>query len=419
MDNVVIGFLGTQLDAGRRRKWRPSVQLCAHQGFAVARLELLYDQRFVDLARTVQRDIRTASPATEVLLQRLDLTDPWDFEEVYGALYDFAAAYGFDEERERYHVHLTTGTHVAQICWFLLTEARHVPALLLQTGPPRGEGPAEGSLDIIDLDLRRYDALQSRFDTAAAESATFLKAGIETRNPAFNDLIERIERVAVATDAPILLLGATGTGKTELARRIVDLKVQRRRIRGRLVHINCGTIRGEGGMAALFGERRQTGRAERRGLLREAEGGVLFLDEIDALGPEEQAMILHAVEGGRFRPVGGDSEVESRFQLIAGANRDLGQLVAAGRFRADLYARLNHWTFRLPSLAERREDIEPNLAYELAQAERRLGARVGFNADAQARYLAFAQDPGTAWPGNFRDLGASVARLCTLAPRGR
>lgn len=422
MKNVVIGFLGTQLDRGGfKRKWRPSVQLCQHEKLPVARLELLCDERFRGLAGAVAADIARLSPETEVLIRRLDLADPWDFQEVYGALFDFAESYGFDEDRERYHVHLTTGTHVAQICWFLLTESRHIPARLLQTGPPRGDDMPVGTFDVIDLDLRRYDALQQRFDLRTERSTDLLKAGIKTRNPAFNDLIERIEQVAGRSDAPLLLLGATGTGKSALAERIYELKLQNRRVRGRFVHVNCGTLRGEAGMATLFGNRRgaASGAPERRGLLREAHGGLLFLDEIDALGPDEQAMVLHAVESGRFLPLGSDHEVTSNFQLIAGANRDLAKLVADGVFRADLYARLNLWTFRLPRLRERREDIEPNLEHELGRAEVQLGTRVGFNADAAQRYLAFANHPGTLWPGNFRDLGASVQRMCTLAPRGR
>ncbi|MEM8819623.1 MAG: RNA repair transcriptional activator RtcR [Pseudomonadota bacterium] len=421
MKNVVIGFLGTQLDMGKRRKWRPSVQLCAHEALPVARLELLFDQRFAGLAAHVSASVSEVSPGTEVMLRRMDLSDPWDFEEVYGKLFDFAQDYGFDEDRERYHVHLTTGTHVAQICWFLLTEARHIPARLVQTGPPREETAPAGTLDIIDLDLSRYNALQSRFDLLAEQSTELLKGGIKTRNPAFNALIERIERVASSSDAPLLLLGATGTGKTALAERIYELKLKARRLRGRFVHVNCGTLRREAGMATLFGNRRGAagGAPERRGLIREADAGLLFLDEVDALGPDEQTMVLHAVESGKFLPLGSDHEITSRFHLIAGANRDLARLVADGAFRADLYARLNLWTFRLPRLRERREDIEPNLEHELAMAEKLLGIRVGFNADAAQRYLAFAHHPGTLWPGNFRDLGASVQRLCTLAPRGR
>ncbi|MEO1775981.1 MAG: RNA repair transcriptional activator RtcR [Pseudomonadota bacterium] len=421
MQNVVIGFLGTQLDMGRKRKWRPSIHLCAHEHFPVTRLELLYDERFLRLAEGVRQDIAPLAPQTEVMLRRLDLADPWDFEEVYGALFDFAEGYQFDEDRERYHVHLTTGTHVAQICWFLLTESRHIPARLLQTGPPRDGDAPQGKLDIIDLDLSRYNALQQRFDLLAERSTELLKGGIKTRNPAFNDLIDRIERVATVSDAPLLLIGATGTGKTALAQRIYELKLKGRRLRGRFVHVNCGTLRGDAGMATLFGNRRGAagGAPERRGLLREAHGGLLFLDEIDALGPDEQTMVLHAVESGKFLPIGSDHEVTSSFQLIAGANRDLARLVADGQFRADLYARLNLWTFRLPRLRERREDIEPNLEHELAKAEGTTGARVGFNADAAQRYLAFAAHPATLWPGNFRDLGASVQRMCTLAPRGR
>ncbi|MEM9063738.1 MAG: RNA repair transcriptional activator RtcR [Pseudomonadota bacterium] len=422
MQNVVIGFLGTSLDrGGQKRKWRPSVQLCAHEGFPIARVELLYDERFLGLANAVAADMTRASPDTEVLLRRLDLTDPWDFEEVYGKLFDFAEGYGFDEDRERYHVHLTTGTHVAQICWFLLTESRHVPARLLQTGPTRGDETPNGTIDIIDLDLSRYNALQQRFDLASETSTDLLKAGIKTRNHAFNHLIDRIERVATNSDAPMLLLGATGTGKTALAERIYELKLRQRRLRGRFVHVNCGTLRGEAGMAALFGNRRgaASGAPERRGLMREAHGGLLFLDEIEALGLDEQAMVLHAVEAGRFLPLGSDHEVTSDFQLIAGANRDLARLVSDRLFRADLFARLNLWTFRLPRLRERREDIEPNLEHEFRKAERTLGARFGFNGDAAQRYRAFALHPGTLWPGNFRDLGASVLRMCTLAPRGR
>jgi len=134
--NVVIGFLGTQLDAGKKRRWRPTIALTKHVDFPVERLELIYDRRFSRLAHSVKQEIEEEQAATEVLLQLIDLHNPWDFQEVYGALFDFARSYGFDEEREEYHVHLTTGTHVAQICWFLLTESRHIPARLLQTSPP-------------------------------------------------------------------------------------------------------------------------------------------------------------------------------------------------------------------------------------------------------------------------------------------
>ena len=421
MKNVVLGFLGTQKDMGKRRKWKPTLSLVEHDHFQVDRLELIYDMNFHRLARQVQREIEEASPKTEVMLVNMDLNDPWDFQEVYGKLFDYARAYGFDEDREQYHVHLTTGTHVAQICWFLLTESRHIPARLIQTGPP-GREETKPKFDVIDLDLSRFNALQQRFDQLSREYSSQLKGGIETKSPIYNDLIDRIELVASNSDEPILLLGETGTGKTELAERIHSLKLDRRRVRGRMVHVNCATLNGPDAMTSLFGQRRgHSGQAgsERSGYLREADGGVLFLDEVDELGADAQSVLLHAIESGRFYPIGSDHEVSSRFQIIAGANRDLRQLCAEGRFRPDLLARLNMWSFRLPPLRDRREDIDVNLMHELQRCERELGAQVGFNTDARAQYLRFATNPATPWPGNFRDFSGSVRRLCTLAPRGR
>lgn len=132
-----------------------------------------------------------------------------------------------------------------------------------------------------------------------------------------------------------------------------------------------------------------------------------------------QSVLLNALETGRYYPLGADHESTSRFQIIVSANQDLRRLAARGAFRPDLLARLTMWRFELPPLRARREDIEPNLIHELAQSARVLGTEVGFNADARAAFLRFARDPATAWPGNFRDFGGSVRRLCTLAPRGR
>src|SRR5207249_10669881 len=147
----------------------------------------------------------------------LGIRDPWDFEEVYGALHGFARTYPFRPDEEHYLVHMTTGTHVAQICLFLLVESREIPAQLVQTSPPRrARDGGPGSCTVIDLDLSRYDRLASRFDRAPREDLSFLKSGIDTRNAGFNRLIGRIEHVAIASRAPLLLMGPTGAGKSQL-----------------------------------------------------------------------------------------------------------------------------------------------------------------------------------------------------------
>lgn len=424
---VVFGFLGTTMDAGkleaRWERWRPTVALCQHEDFVVDRLELLHDTRSQSLARRVCADIAQVSPETQVRSTVMNLRDPWDFEEVYGALHDFARAYPFDRDGEDYVVNITTGTHVAQICWFLLIEARYIPAQILQLTPPRGgqEGAA-GGYGLIDIDLSRYDRIATRFRVEAVEATSFLKSGIATRSEAFNRMIDRIEQVAVRSRAPLLLCGPTGAGKSQLARRIYDLKRSRHQVDGAFVEVNCATLRGDGAMSALFGHVKGafTGALqERAGLLRSADRGILFLDEIGELGPDEQAMILRAIEDKRFPPVGADREVASDFQLIAGTNRDLAEDVAAGRFREDLLARLNLWTFDLPGLKERREDIEPNIEFELRRYAKAEGVQATFNREARERYLAFAMSPEAEWRANFRDLGASITRLATLAPSGR
>ena len=427
MTTTVIGFLGSTLDASKRdssrwHKWRPTVGLCMHPDLRVDRLVLLHGARHADLANFITHDIASVSPETEVVPHLVNFDDAWDFEEVYAALLDFARAYPFAPEEEDYLIHITTGTHVAQICLFLLSEARFLPGKLLQTQPRGGRPDPMGKWSTIDLDLSRYDSIATRFADHAIESTSFLKSGIDTRNAGFNAMIDEIEQVATRSAAPLLLMGPTGAGKSQLARRIHELKKSRHRLSGPFVEVNCATLKGDSAMSALFGHRKGafTGAvAERAGLLKSADKGLLFLDEIGELGLDEQAMILRAVEEGRFLPVGSDRESSSSFQLIAGTNRDLVQEVAEGRFREDLFARLNLWTFNLPGLAERREDIAPNIDYELERFAKQEDVRVTFNAEARARYLDYATSPAARWSGNFRDLSASITRMATLSPAGR
>jgi transcriptional regulatory protein RtcR len=365
---VVFSLLGTTLDAGRGpdrwHRWRPTISLCSQEDLVVARLELLYPPHSEALDRQIVEDIAVVRPDTVVRPHALEVADPWDFERVYASLDEFVRGYAFDPEREDYLVHITTGTHVAQICLFLLTESRRFPARLVQTGPRRSTRDPVGDVRIIDLDLSKYDEIAARFEREQRDAVVGLKSGIATRNAAFNRLIEEIEHVATHASDPLLLIGPTGAGKSRLARRIYELRSQRRLLKGAFVEVNCATLRGDAAMSTLFGHRKGafTGAAsDRPGLLRGADGGMLFLDEIGELGLDEQAMLLRALEEKRFLPLGSDVEVESRFQLVAGTNRDLAAGVAEGRFREDLLARIDLRTFALPSLRDRREDIEPNI----------------------------------------------------------
>jgi transcriptional regulatory protein RtcR len=424
---VVIGLLGSVLDSGfheeRWKKWRPTVSLGQHADLPIARFELIHQPAHLHIARCVAADLERVSPGVEVKLTVQDLGNPWDFEEVYGALHEFARSYPFRPEAEDYLVHITTGTHVQQICLFLLTESRHFPARLVQTSPadPRRRN-AEGKHSIIDLDLSKYDRIAARFQREARDAVSFLKSGIETRNARFNQMIEQIEYVAINSKEPMLLMGPTGAGKSQLARRIYELKKTRHQITGGFVEVNCATLRGDSAMSTLFGHVKGafTGAMkDRPGLLRSANGGLLFLDEVGELGTDEQAMLLRALEEKRFLPLGSDREVASDFLLIAGTNRDLATAVSEGRFREDLLARMNLWTFKLPGLAERSEDIEPNLDFELEQFARQTSRRVTLSREVREQFLAFARSPSSRWSANFRDLNACVTRMATLCSGGR
>jgi len=430
MKRVVIGLLGTKLDSGmdfhRWDVWRPTVSLFQHDDLLWDRLEMLAEASFGNLSERVLEDVRQVSPETEARLHKISFgSDPWDLEAVYGALYDWASGYPFDTENEEYFIHITTGTHIAQISLFLLNEVGTIPGKLIQSSPPMMKSnrklPVAG-YSVIDLDLSKYDKLSTRFQKEQTVVTDFLKSGIATRNAEFNRLIERIEQVALASKAPMLLTGPTGAGKSQLARRIFELRKQRGGLRGNFVEVNCATLSGDTAASALFGHVRGSftgAQKDRPGLLREADGGLLFLDEIGELGSDEQAMLLRALEDKTFLPVGSDKPVTSDFQLIAGTNRELREAVAAGRFREDLMARIDLWTFALPALCQRREDLAPNLDYELERYRKNNGRTVTFNKEAREAFLKFAEAPDSQWTGNFRDLNAAITRMATLAPRGR
>lgn len=426
---AVIGFLGTTLDNGfndkRWQRWRPTVSLGMHDELLVDELHILYSKRDKQLFKIIKDDMAQVSPNTTVIGHHVALISPWDFADVYAELYDFAALFDFQDNTD-YLLHLTTGTHVAQICWFLLVEAGFIPADLIQTSPcPRpDQADPQGRYQVIDLDVSRYDGLRERFEAEKQQHWQTLQANLVTQNAAYQKLISDIEKVATRSTAPILLMGATGAGKSQLAGQIYALKkakassTQGKNTLEQFVEVNCATLRGDTAMSVLFGHVKGafTGAATSRdGLLKSADGGLLFLDEIGELGLDEQAMLLTALEEQRFYPLGSDAPISVSFQLMAGTNKDLRQAVANGEFRADLFARLNTWTFFLPSLKDRLEDLPANIDYELARLGSEQQQHYRFAPEARQRYESFAMSQDATWQGNFRDLTASMIRLTTLA----
>ncbi|REJ73228.1 MAG: sigma-54-dependent Fis family transcriptional regulator [Acidobacteria bacterium] len=222
--------------------------------------------------------------------------------------------------------------------------------------------------------------------------------------PAWRAAVELALRAA-ETDAPILLQGETGTGKEEVAR-----LVHRRSGRKAqpFVAVNCAALPPELFESEFFGHRRGafTGAVEANdGRLRVADGGTIFLDEINSLPPANQAKVLRVVEDGSFERVGESRPSRVDVRWICAANSDLEADVAAGRFRADLLYRINLVTVELPPLRERREDVELLALHFLRRAARQLGRPVtGLGEGTLEELLAHG------WPGNVRELRNVIER---------
>jgi two-component system NtrC family response regulator len=233
-------------------------------------------------------------------------------------------------------------------------------------------------------------------------------------SPRMRDLIQLTDAFA-DSDEPVLVTGATGTGKELFARR---LHHKSRRRSGELVCVNVSAIPESIFAREFFGHVRGSFSGADRdgiGLAAQADGGTLFLDEIGDLPLELQPQLLRLLQEGTYQAIGDPAERRADIRLVAATNADLEQMVAEGRFRADLYYRLKILELRLPPLTERSEDVLPLLGHFLQQAEgRHVELTDYFGHDSLARMKEYA------WPGNVREV-AMVARQARvqLASRGR
>jgi transcriptional regulator with PAS, ATPase and Fis domain len=258
---------------------------------------------------------------------------------------------------------------------------------------------------------RLTQALQAQFQEREQLGELFASCGLIATSPAMREVFHRAVKASHFNDLPVLILGETGTGKQRLAEAVHALDPRRKD--QPFVAINCGALSKSLAESELFGHARGAfsgAGGERKGLFRSANGGTLMLDEIGELDPELQPKLLRVLQERRLLPVGEDYEHPIDVRVIAATNRPLDRMIAEGRFRADLYQRLNVFRIQLPPLRERPEDVELQAKYFLAHYQAECADKVtGFG----PRVLELLRS--LPWEGNTRQLENFIRE--TLAHR--
>jgi two-component system, NtrC family, response regulator PilR len=268
--------------------------------------------------------------------------------------------------------------------------------------------------DVDELKLKVREKLEARelrqenvlLKRALNKSHVF--AGIIGRSAPMLAVFDLVESVAKTTST-VLITGESGTGKELVARALHFHSLRRERP---FVALNCGALTETLLESELFGHMRGafTGaEMTKKGLVEIAEGGTIFLDEIGEMTPMMQVKLLRVLQERRFRRVGGLEEIEANIRVVAATNQDLPKLVAEGKFREDLYYRINVIPIQLPPLRERREDIPLIAEHFLAKYREQMGKTVtGISGEAMAMLEAYR------WPGNIRELENVIERAVAL-----
>ncbi len=259
--------------------------------------------------------------------------------------------------------------------------------------------------------------IQSKVENITATTSASLTSatshpGIEGHSPIAQDLYRLVALVA-PTPLSVLINGASGTGKEYVAHRIHELS---KRVNGPFVAIDCGALTKELAASELFGHTKGafTGALNNKvGAFEQAQGGTLFLDEVGNLSYDVQVQLLRALQERRIRPVGSAEERSIDIRLVCATNENMTEAITQGRFREDLFHRINEFTLHMPLLRERGRDIIEFAHYFLQQANHELGRHIThLSPDAEQALLQYA------WPGNLREMRNIITRAALLTEEG-
>ena len=250
--------------------------------------------------------------------------------------------------------------------------------------------------------------------TGEETAETFIpsnKQWVRGESPAMQRLYKHVELVA-PTKFSVLILGESGTGKEYIARMIHDLSLYKA---GPFIPVDCGSLSKELAPSELFGHLKgsfTSAIADKKGVFEQAKGGTVFLDEVGNLPYEVQMQLLRALQEQKVRPVGSATDIHVDVRILAATNENLERAIEEGRFRQDLFHRINEFAIEVPPLRDRLEDFDELTAFFIRQANEELGKNVkGISDDALQRMKE------QRWNGNLREL-RNVLRRCVLFAEG-
>lgn len=358
--------------------------------------------------------LKVTCPQTDVGVRDVPLEDPTDYFGILRGLRRHIREIVERSPGARFSIGVASGTPQMHACWVLLAASGEIPARILNVRPPRFVTKDYPLVCEVDLSAETFPAVRARIgarDGAGLEppelAAAVQQLGIVGDHPTMLAALDAVAALA-GSDVPILIHGETGTGKEMIARLVHRLSG---RPGDRFVALNCAAIPDELVESILFGHKRGafTGAvSDQRGKFDVADKGTLFLDELGELPLVSQGKLLRVLQDGLIEPVGAKEPHKVSVRVVAATNKHLGRAIKQGKFREDLYYRLNVGEVALPALRDRRSDI-PKIALTILD---RINATL--RAPKRLAQSALARLQAHDWPGNVRDLQNVIERSARL-----
>jgi transcriptional regulator with AAA-type ATPase domain len=352
-------------------------------------------------------------PRLPVEIRGVPLDDPTDYNAILRGLRSHIGDICDTCSQAQFFIAVASGTPQMHACWVLLAASGEIPARILHVRPPRfvsKDHPLVSEIDLTSADFPLVRAniggIESTYDIPADLEIVVQQLGIVGDHPRMRQVLEHGAALAPSA-VPILVLGETGTGKELIARYIHRLSG---RPVDRFVPINCAALPQE--LVESIKKGAFTGAiSDQKGKFDVADGGTLFLDELAELPLPTQAKLLRVLQDGIVESLGSPGMHEVDVRIIAATNRDLRQAIRQGKFREDLYYRLNVGELRLPPLRDRRSDI-PKLALHVLDR-----VNAGLRRPRRLAPSALSRLQNQSWPGNVRDLENVIERSLRLATK--